>query len=138
MGVADELERLQALRERGALSQEEFERAKARVLGASASPGAAAQATAAEATSAGTGAAAGEGVGADAGTGATHSFFRQLARSQSDRVFGGVCGGLGRHTDLPAWAWRLIFCVVTLYFGSGILFYLLLWIFLPLEDAATP
>jgi len=110
MGIADELERLQSLRERGALSPEEFERAKARLLGAADA--------------------------GDSGAGADKSFFRQLARSQSDRLLGGVCGGLGRHTDLPSWAWRLIFCLVALYFGSGILFYVLLWIFLPLENAA--
>jgi phage shock protein PspC (stress-responsive transcriptional regulator) len=56
-----------------------------------------------------------------------------MARSRTDRWLGGVCGGLGRHTDLPSWAWRLIFCLVTLYFGSGILFYVLLWVFLPAE-----
>jgi phage shock protein C len=125
MGIAEELERLQALRERGALSPEEFEHAKARVLGAD--------------TGAGTGPAAGAGddAGADTATGAGAAFFRQLARSRSDRLLGGVCGGLGRHTDLPSWAWRLIFSLVTLYFGSGILFYVLLWIFLPLENAPT-
>jgi phage shock protein C len=122
MGIAEELERLQALRDRGALSPDEFERAKARVLAA------------AGAESPGAGAAPTTG---NTGAGAGQSFFRQLARSQSDRVLGGVCGGLGRHTDLPSWAWRLIFCLVTLYFGSGILFYVLLWIFLPLEDAAA-
>lgn len=113
MGLADELERLQALRERGALSPEEFERAKARVLGAA-------------------GAAGAEPV-PEPGPPPQGTLFRRLARSQTDRLLGGVCGGLGRHTDLPSWAWRLIFCLVTLYFGSGVLFYLLLWIFLPLE-----
>ncbi|HEX4024788.1 MAG TPA: PspC domain-containing protein [Steroidobacteraceae bacterium] len=63
-----------------------------------------------------------------------HRSLRRLARSRYDRYLGGVCGGLGRHTDLPPWAWRLIFCVVTIYFGAGILFYVLLWVFLPLED----
>jgi len=28
----------------------------------------------------------------------------------------------------------VIFCVVTIYFGAGILFYVLLWLFLPLES----
>jgi phage shock protein PspC (stress-responsive transcriptional regulator) len=140
MGIADELERLQTLRERGALSQEEFERAKAHVL-SSAGTGEEAAAGVGEP---GADAAAGIGSGAayradiPSSAGAEKSFFRQLARSQSDRLLGGVCGGLGRHTDLPSWAWRLIFCLVTLYFGSGILFYLLLWIFLPLESTAQP
>jgi phage shock protein C len=110
MGIAEDLDRLQGLRERGALSQGEFERAKARIL-------------------------AGDDAAPPAGG---DSFIRQLARSRSDRILGGVCGGLGRHTELPAWAWRLIFCLVTLYFGSGVLFYVLLWIFLPEEDAAQP
>jgi phage shock protein PspC (stress-responsive transcriptional regulator) len=137
MSLTDELERLQALRERGALSEAEYERAKARVLGDAAA--------AYNATAAGSGAA---GSSADAGAGAAgttgsadasapfaseRGFFRQMARSRTDRWLGGVCGGLGRHTDLPSWAWRLIFCLVTLYFGSGILFYVLLWVFLPAE-----
>jgi len=49
-------------------------------------------------------------------------------------LIGGVCGGLGAHTDLPSWAWRLIFCLTLLYFGAGIVIYLLLWIFLPLQE----
>lgn len=127
MGIADELERLQSLRERGALSPEEFERAKARVLGAGG--------PAPQSGPAGGGADASEPIG-DTRAGPGKSFFRQLARSRTDRLLGGVCGGLGRHTDLPSWAWRLIFCLITLYFGAGVVFYLLLWIFLPLESAA--
>jgi phage shock protein PspC (stress-responsive transcriptional regulator) len=115
MGLTEELERLQALRERGALSESEFERAKATLLGQAAPPQSGA-------------AAAGAGPFAS-----EKAFLRQLARTRGDRWLGGVCGGLGRHTDLPAWAWRLIFCLVSLYFGSGILFYVLLWIFLPME-----
>jgi phage shock protein PspC (stress-responsive transcriptional regulator) len=116
MSLTDELERLQALRERGALSEAEYERAKERVLGDAA------------------GAAPSPSASTDSGAFATErSFLRQLARSRSDRWIGGVCGGLGRHTALPAWAWRLIFFLVALYFGSGILFYVLLWVFLPQE-----
>ena len=122
MGIAEELERLQALRERGALTAEEFERAKARVLSEQAGTGDAPPGTDAP-----------HAMHAGAGS----SFLRQLARSRSDRYLGGVCGGLGHHTELPSWAWRLIFCLITLYFGAGALFYLLLWLFLPLEPAET-
>ena len=106
MGVAEELERLQSLRDRGTISDEEFARAKAQVLDESAS----------------------------ARSGSHRSFLHQLARSRSDRVFGGVCGGLGKNTDLPSWAWRVIFCLTLLYFGAGLLIYILLWIFLPQES----
>lgn len=150
MSLTDELERLQALRERGALSEAEYERAKERVLGdAAAAYNATAAGSAAAGSSAGAGAGAGTGTGTGTGgpgpfaspSGSTNSgpsagergFFRQMARSRTDRWLGGVCGGLGRHTDLPSWAWRLIFCLVTLYFGSGILFYVLLWLLLPAD-----
>ncbi|HEY6453391.1 MAG TPA: PspC domain-containing protein [Steroidobacteraceae bacterium] len=103
MSIAEELERLQSLRDRGAISEEEFARAKARALGAA--------------------------PGADP----ARSFLHQLTRSRTDRFIGGVCGGLGQHTDLPSWAWRLIFCLTLLYFGTGLLIYLLLWLFLPRE-----
>jgi phage shock protein C len=108
MGISDELERLQSLRDRGALSEDEYVRAKAQVLqGAQ---------------------------GSSSGPGYT-SFLHRLARSRTDRMIGGVCGGLGKQTSLPAWTWRLLFCLISLYFGAGLLLYLLLWIFLPLEPA---
>ncbi|MBS0387210.1 MAG: PspC domain-containing protein, partial [Proteobacteria bacterium] len=50
---------------------------------------------------------------------------------------GGVCGGLGAHTGLPSWAWRVIFCASVFYFGIGLLFYLLLWIFIPSDHSAA-
>jgi phage shock protein C len=105
MSIAEELERLQALHDRGTISDEEFARAKAQVLDQSPSPRPTAH----------------------------RSFLQQLARSRSDRVIGGVCGGLGHSTDLPSWAWRVIFCLTLLYFGAGLLIYILLWIFLPEE-----
>ena len=112
MTVSEELERLQALRERGALTEAEYAQAKARVLG-----------------------------GAPAGAaGAHNNFLHRLSRSATDRVIGGVCGGLGAHTGLPSWAWRVIFCISVFYFGIGLVFYLLLWIFIPAgaESPAPP
>jgi phage shock protein PspC (stress-responsive transcriptional regulator) len=106
MSIAEELEKLQALRDRGAISEDEFTRAKQQVLD--------------EAT---------------ARTGSQNALLHQLARSRTDRMLGGVCGGLGRQTDLPAWAWRVIFVLTFLYFGAGLVIYLVLWIFLPEERA---
>jgi phage shock protein C len=111
MTVSEELERLQALRERGALSEAEYAQAKARVLG---------------------------GAPAGAAASAHDNFLHRLSRSTTDRVIGGVCGGLGAHTGLPSWAWRVIFCITVFYFGVGLLFYLLLWIFIPAGTAPAP
>jgi phage shock protein PspC (stress-responsive transcriptional regulator) len=122
MSVADEIERLQALRDRGALSEAEFAQAKARALGGAAPEGAAA---------------APEAAPAAARKAPGDSFLHRLRRSTRDHVIGGVCGGLGEATDLPSWAWRVIFCVAVLYFGVGLLLYLLLWIFIPAASAQT-
>jgi phage shock protein C len=107
MSIAEDLEKLQILRDRGAISEQEFNRAKQQTLDE-----------------------------ALARTGSHSALLHQLTRSRTDHVIGGVCGGLGKHTDLPSWAWRVIFCLTLLYFGAGILIYLLLWIFLPEERAA--
>ena len=56
-----------------------------------------------------------------------------LRRTGGDRWIGGVCGGLARATGMEAWAWRLIFTVIFLCGGAGLLLYVLLWIFVPAE-----
>jgi phage shock protein PspC (stress-responsive transcriptional regulator) len=56
---------------------------------------------------------------------------RRLTTSKTDEWLGGVCGGLGEHTPLPSWVWRLLFLVLLCYYGTGVLLYVLLWICLP-------
>ncbi len=108
MSIADELAKLDELRQRGTLSEAEFARAKERLLGTASSlpppvppPG------------------------LDA--------VNRLRRSAGDRWIGGVCGGLARATGLESWVWRLIFALLTLFGGVGIVIYVLLWIFVPAE-----
>jgi phage shock protein PspC (stress-responsive transcriptional regulator) len=53
---------------------------------------------------------------------------RRVARSLTDRVFGGVCGGLGGYLGLNAWWARLAFIVLTPLSGGVVgLLYLILW-----------
>ena len=58
-----------------------------------------------------------------------------LYRSESDRMLGGVCGGLGNYLGVDTTLVRLFF--VILFFGSGIgvLAYLALWIIAPSEES---
>ena len=106
MTLSDDLAKLEELRARGTLTDEEFARAKERLLGV----GAARVATTPFV--------------------ATVNSFR---RSRTDRWMGGVCGGLARVTGLESWAWRLIFTLFALCAGTGLLAYLLLVIFVPSE-----
>ena len=59
------------------------------------------------------------------------NMLQQLARSRKDRKIAGICGGLGEHTDIPAWFWRLIFIAAVFAHGAGVLVYIAAWIFMP-------
>lgn len=56
---------------------------------------------------------------------------RAIRTSNSDAMIGGVCGGLGEHTPLPSWAWRVLFACLIGFAGTGFLLYLVLWFSLP-------
>jgi phage shock protein PspC (stress-responsive transcriptional regulator) len=59
---------------------------------------------------------------------------RRLVRSRSDRVFGGVCGGIGRHYDIDPVLIRILVVVATVFTGGVFaLAYVLAWLFVPDE-----
>jgi phage shock protein PspC (stress-responsive transcriptional regulator) len=55
-----------------------------------------------------------------------------LRRSRSDRVFGGICGGLGEFFGIkPLW-FRIVFVILGIPGGlPGIVPYILLWLIVP-------
>jgi phage shock protein PspC (stress-responsive transcriptional regulator) len=59
---------------------------------------------------------------------------RRLARSSSDRVLGGVAGGLGRYFGLDPLIFRLAFVLLVFAGGAGVAVYALGWLFIPDED----
>lgn len=61
-----------------------------------------------------------------------------MYRSFTDRVFGGVCGGLGALLPLSSHMFRLLFIVLTVLSG-GLLagLYVLLWLMIPQESLAN-
>jgi phage shock protein PspC (stress-responsive transcriptional regulator) len=62
---------------------------------------------------------------------AEKNWLQTLTKSRTDNWIGGVCGGLGEHTPIPSWSWRLLFTVLFLLYGTGLVLYILLWIFVP-------
>jgi phage shock protein PspC (stress-responsive transcriptional regulator) len=105
MSLAEELSKLTELRAKGGLTEEEFVRAKERVLST-------------------------EQLRSSDPLVSTVNAFR---RSRTDRWLGGVCGGLARLTGAEVWIWRLLFTVLFICGGVGLVLYLLLWIFVPIE-----
>ena len=58
---------------------------------------------------------------------------KRLFRSRSERWLAGVCGGIGDYFNIDATVIRILFILFGLVFGSGLLFYIILWILIPLE-----
>lgn len=61
----------------------------------------------------------------------------RLARSTSDRMLGGVCGGLARYFGIDATIVRLVFVLAVLS-GLSPLIYIILWVVMPQDAPALP
>jgi len=109
MGIANDLERLAELHRSGAISDAEFASAKARALGET----------------------------PQAARNAVLQWLHALRRSRDDSWLGGVCGGLAPATGLPSWLCRLIFALLMLCGGTGLVIYLLMWILVPRDDGVV-
>jgi phage shock protein PspC (stress-responsive transcriptional regulator) len=107
MSLSDDLNKLDELRARGALTDEEFARAKERLLNA--------------------------GHASSEPPPPFVSAVNTFRRSRNDRWIAGVCGGIARVTGMESWVWRLFFTVLFLCAGTGLLVYLLLALFVPSE-----
>ena len=59
--------------------------------------------------------------------------YSRLFRSKKDRVFGGVCGGIGKFIGIDPVIIRLIWAGLFFAFGVGLLLYILSWIIIPIE-----
>lgn len=58
---------------------------------------------------------------------------KRLTRSQTDKMFAGVAGGLGEYLGIDSTLLRLIFVALALLGGHGILLYLILWLVMPVQ-----
>jgi phage shock protein C len=57
--------------------------------------------------------------------------YKKLYRSVTDKMLGGVCGGLAEYFAVDPVIVRLIFVLAVIFGGSGILAYIILWIVIP-------
>lgn len=61
-----------------------------------------------------------------------------LRRSKTERVVGGVAGGLGRYLGIDPVILRIAFVLLAISGGSGVLLYLIAWIAIPEEKEGDP
>ena len=102
MSTADEIAKLHDLLAKGAISPDEYDRAKARLLESPA---------------------------------AAPLRLNRLRLANGDRWIAGVCGGIAAVTGVESFVWRLIFVLGLFLGGFTLLLYLLLWIFVPRDEA---
>ena len=63
---------------------------------------------------------------------------KKLYRSHRDKVIGGVAGGLADYFEIDVVIVRLLFVLLVLAGGGGVIGYLILWIVVPMEPYYTP
>lgn len=56
---------------------------------------------------------------------------KKLTRSRRDRKIAGVCGGFAEHLDVDATLVRLVWVMMALFGGWGLIGYLIAWIIMP-------
>ncbi len=60
---------------------------------------------------------------------------KRLTRSRHERLLAGVAGGIGNYLNIDPLLIRLVFLVLSLANGVGILLYLVFWLLVPLEGS---
>jgi phage shock protein PspC (stress-responsive transcriptional regulator) len=56
---------------------------------------------------------------------------KRLYRDPETKVFGGVCSGLGHYWNIDPVVLRILFFIVALWGGGGVVVYIILWIAIP-------
>lgn len=63
---------------------------------------------------------------------------KKLALSRHDKKIAGVCAGFAEYLELDPTLVRLLWLMMALVVGWGVIAYLVAWIVMPLEAEATP
>jgi phage shock protein C len=58
---------------------------------------------------------------------------KKFYRTANDQKIAGVCGGIGVYLGVDPLVVRIIFLVLMLGYGSGLLIYLIIWLLSPLK-----
>jgi phage shock protein C len=61
---------------------------------------------------------------------------KRLQRSRTEKMIGGVCGGLAAYFGVDPTIVRVLWVAVTLLGGAGLIAYLILWVIMPQEPPA--
>ena len=62
------------------------------------------------------------------------SEYKEFRRSSTNKVIGGVCGGLGKYFNIDPIVFRLVFTILFFAAGGGLIAYIIAWIAIPGEN----
>jgi phage shock protein C len=63
---------------------------------------------------------------------------KKLHRSRTEKMIAGVCGGLAEYFNVDPTLVRVLWILMVLLAGTGVLLYIILWIVMPLDVPAAP
>ncbi len=56
---------------------------------------------------------------------------KKLYLSETDKKIAGVCGGLAEYFGIDSTVVRILWVLLSIFFGSGIIAYLIAWLLIP-------
>ncbi|WP_420642981.1 PspC domain-containing protein [Candidatus Leptofilum sp.] len=59
---------------------------------------------------------------------------KRLVRNSQDEMLGGVCSGIANYLNIDPVIVRLVFVLLALGNGGGVLAYLILWVLMPTDE----
>lgn len=62
---------------------------------------------------------------------------KRLYKSSIDKKVCGVCGGLAEYLNIDSTVIRLLFTIVTLFWGTGLLVYVVMALVMPFDNEIT-
>lgn len=62
---------------------------------------------------------------------------KRLSRSDRDKIIAGVAGGLGEYFNVDPNIIRILFILMAVFGGSGLIIYIVLWLILPSKSKAS-
>lgn len=56
---------------------------------------------------------------------------KKLYRSEKNKIIAGICGGIGEYLDVDPVIVRLVWVLLCLLWGAGIILYIVAWFIVP-------
>lgn len=63
---------------------------------------------------------------------------KKLYRDFSEKKIAGVCGGIGKYLEVDPTIIRIVFLVLAVLYGFGVLAYIIMWAVIPKEPVEVP